>query len=264
MKHSKEVTAILLVLFLLAQLIGLFVISQYTSDGIKELPFDIERPSQADGYSYWNLLGGVFLATLLALILIRYQARVLWKIWFFLSVWFTLLIAFGSVLREGISFILSFGFAVLKIFKNNVYIHNFTELFIYGGLAAIFVPILNLWIVAGLLILISIYDYIAVRKTKHMIKLAKFQTRMKVFAGLFVPYSKNKSAILGGGDIGFPLLFTGVVFSDYGWNALFVTFGVLLALGYLLTRGEKNKYYPAMPYLTVGCFLGFGLMLLFR
>ena len=87
---------------------------------------------------------------------------------------------------------------------------------------------------------------------------------MKIFAGLFIPYSKNRSAILGGGDIGFPLLFTGVVFVENGWNALFVTFGVMLALGYLLTRGSKNKYYPAMPYLTVGCFLGYGLMLLFR
>ena len=35
-----------------------------------------------------------------------------------------------------------------------------------------------------------------------MIKLAKFQTSLKVFAGLLIPYSKNRAAILGGGDIG--------------------------------------------------------------
>ena len=50
-----------------------------------------------------------------------------------------------------------------------------------------------LFAVFVLLILISVYDFIAVFKIKHMITLAKFQTKSKVFAGLFVPYRREKA-----------------------------------------------------------------------
>jgi len=39
-------------------------------------------------------------------------------------------------------------------------LNNFTEIFIYGAMGAIFVPILNLFSVSLLLIFISIYDFI--------------------------------------------------------------------------------------------------------
>jgi len=27
----------------------------------------------------------------------------------------------------------------------------------------------------------------------------------------------------------------------------------------LLTKGEKNKFYPAMPFISAGCFVGYGI-----
>ena len=39
---------------------------------------------------------------------------------------------------------------------------------------------------------------------------------------------------------------------------VFVTFALL----YLLITGEKDKFYPAMPYLAVGCVLGYLAILL--
>ena len=77
----------------------------------------------------------------------------------------------------------------MKIFKPNFWIQNLTELFIYGGLAAIFVPFFNIWSVSILLILIALYDAYAVWKSKHMITLAKSQMEAKVFSGLLIPYS---------------------------------------------------------------------------
>ena len=41
-----------------------------------------------------------------------------------------------------------------------------------------------------LLALISVYDVIAVFKSKHMVSMANFQTESKVFAGLAVPRGK--------------------------------------------------------------------------
>ena len=93
-----------------------------------------------------------------------------------------------------------------------------------------------------------------------MVKMAEFQRENKVFAGLFVPYGK-KAAILGGGDIGFTLLFSGVILQKFGFLAALISSliiaGSLLAL-FLI--GKKNKYYPAMPFLAGGCFIALGVV----
>jgi len=104
---------------------------------------------------------------------------------------------------------------------------------------------------------------IAVWKTKHMISMAKFQAKAKIFAGFLVPYGKNKTAVLGGGDIGFPLLFSGVILKSSGFlEASLVVTAVTISLALLFFFGSKNKFYPAMPYLTAGCFFGYLLTFL--
>ncbi|GAG21233.1 unnamed protein product, partial [marine sediment metagenome] len=122
--------------------------------------------------------------------------------------------------------------------------------------------IFSMWSISILLVIIAIYDAIAVWKTKHMIKLAKFQSKLKVFAGLLIPYGKRRAAILGGGDIGFPLLFAAVALRTLGARALVIPVVVGVSLLLLLIYGDKNKFYPAMPYLGAGCFIGYGLSLL--
>ncbi|MAF50602.1 MAG: hypothetical protein CMH64_00765 [Nanoarchaeota archaeon] len=288
MKHTFKITIILVFLFLLTQLTGLGVISQYVTiesvveskevlrDGeivIEEvlvekqnwnaLPYDIERPQVEERGSYVAIIVSILIATLLALVLIKFEAKVLWKIWFFLSVWFTMSIAFNAFAIQLFAVLIALVFAFLKTFKDNVYVHNFTELFIYGGLAVIFIPILTLKTMFILLLLISLYDMYAVWKSKHMIKMAKFQTKLRLFAGLLVPYGKNKMAILGGGDLGFPLLFTGVIFKMQGWEALWIILGTTISLGLLLYFSQKNKFYPAMPFISLGCVFGYVLTLLF-
>ena len=114
--------------------------------------------------------------------------------------------------------------------------------------------------------------------------MAKFQTESKVFAGLMLPYKKGKynakaskrpgkskmrTAILGGGDIGFPLLFSGVVMKNLmltdivlvGFlKTLVITAAVSAALLFLFIKGKQDKFYPAMPYLTAGFFLGYAII----
>ncbi len=125
----------------------------------------------------------------------------------------------------------------------------------------------------------------AVWKSKHMIKLATLQTKSKVFAGLLIPYQRIKkpkgniklkkvnikTAVLGGGDIGFPLIFAGLAMQDLmiqntqtiGFlKALIIPVFTTIALGLLLTKGKKDRFYPAMPYLTAGCIAGYLILLL--
>lgn len=259
MKHTLKVTFILLALFFLAQVIGLMVTSHYLE--ITTLPLNIERPEMDETTAFFPIFILVMLATLLALALFRFKLFRIWKLWFLFSVWFTLTISFAVFFVERLAMILAAVFALLKSFRPSAIIHNFTELFIYGALAAIFVPILNLFSVSVLMIAISVYDYIAVRKTKHMVKLAKTQTETKVFAGLAIPY-KNRVAILGGGDIGFSLLFSGVVMKEFSLNwlslgAMITPLCVAGALFYLFYKGTAKKFYPAMPYITAGAFAGY-------
>jgi presenilin-like A22 family membrane protease len=121
-----------------------------------------------------------------------------------------------------------------------------------------------------------------------MIKLAKFQSKTKVFAGLLIPYDKKriisyeptsksevgekkaKVAVLGGGDIGFTLIFAGVVMKGlmlkeamlHGFlKTLIIPVFVSLALLILLLKGQQNKFYPAMPVLSLGCFIGYLVVL---
>jgi presenilin-like A22 family membrane protease len=145
-----------------------------------------------------------------------------------------------------------------------------------------------------LLLLISIYDIYAVWKSGHMIKLAKFQSESKVFAGLFLPYkaekpaqkipeiskaarqakvvlNKQRNAVLGGGDIGFPLIFAGVVMKGLVLqNPIMISFlktlvisvCAALALLLLLIKAKQDKFYPAMPFISLGCLVGYAIVLL--
>lgn len=289
MKHVFKVTLFLVALFLAAQFIGLFATSRYVDAAAsaeagriewKNLPsvggFGIERPDISPEHSFLYILAAIIIGTILILMLIRWRKISLWKLWFFAAVLLCLHVAFSAFIPANMSIIIALVLALLKVYKPNIFVHNFTELFVYSGLAVIFVPVLNLFAAFALLILISLYDMYAVWKSKHMIKMAKFQTKSGVFAGVLMPYSlkaapasgrgkgkKVKTAILGGGDIGFPLIFAGVVFKSVGfYYSLIIPVFAAIALLLLLIMGKKDKFYPAMPFIAAGCFAGYLVILL--
>ncbi|MBI2208186.1 hypothetical protein HYU50_01710 [Candidatus Woesearchaeota archaeon] len=302
MKHTLRITLLLALIFFITQVIGLAVTNKYiltreyidpeTNLVVKEivpqdLPYKIERPEVQQSTSYIWIVVAILIGTLLLLLLIKYKKFNLWKLWFFLAVFVTMAIAFSAFIPQVAAAILAFILAILKIYRPTTIMQNLTEVFVYGGLAAIFVPIINIFAAFMLLLLISIYDIIAVNKTKHMITLAKFQAKSRVFAGFMFPYERKKGriiakpakaeqkgtriAVLGGGDVGFPLLFAGVVMKDLMLNnpeiigffkTLIIPFFVTLALLYLLFKGKQDKFYPAMPYLATGCIIGYLVILL--
>ncbi|MBI2499124.1 hypothetical protein HYV88_02685 [Candidatus Woesearchaeota archaeon] len=275
MKHNLNVTLLLVSMFFVAQLIGLYVTNYYL---LKELPLGIERPEFNPQTSYIPVFAIILVATLIAVVIAMLRFVRLWKSWFFLSVIFVLSISLSAFFNQYLAVVISIIVGYFKIIKPNVYIHNISELFLYGGLSAMFVPVFNVFSISILLLLIMGYDAIAVWKTKHMVKLAKFQSESKFFAGFLIPYGRaflekkasgkknvkvpERFAILGGGDIGFTLLFSGVVFAKYGLISLIIPVMASLGLLSLLIFGNKNKFYPAMPFLGGSCFIGYGLLLL--
>jgi presenilin-like A22 family membrane protease len=317
MKHTFNVTLALILIFVIAQITGIAIINQYMdyektvetgNATYSSLPFEMERPDIEQSYSYIFILIGVFVGTLIILALIKFKQMGLWKVWYFLAVLLSLTVAFAAFISSWLALAFAIIMAVFKIWKPNIIVHNLSEIIIYGGLAAIFVPIMNMFSVVMLLIIISFYDMYAVWKSKHMIKMAKFQTESKLFAGLSIPYTRtdenekiflrkveikpekkmtsksskensktakkesSQIAILGGGDIAFPILFTGVVMKSLivdGFSrtsaflhVMIITFFVTVALALLLFSSKKGRFYPAMPFISLGCFIGYGVLIL--
>lgn len=264
MKHKLSIVLILLGLFFLVQILGLMIV--FASLPKNTFPLGIQRPELSPETSFIPVFVFLLLGTFIVLLLIRFKLFRFWKVWFLFSIFVALAISFSTVLSDISALLLAGALGLWRVFKPNVYIHNFTELFLYGALAALFVSLFTVLSAFLLLLLISVYDYIAVRKTKHMITLAKSEGKEKVFAGFLIPYKKNV-AMLGGGDIGFPLLFASVVMHQHGltpffWQTYIIPFTTGLALFILFLFGKRKRFYPAMPYLTLGALSGYGLFLL--
>jgi len=309
MKHNIKITAILLAMFLVTQLIGLYVVNFYspikvvkTETGViipvnvsaPQLPYGMETPEFQNQSDFYDIFPSIIIAFIVAIfllfILTRFKAEFILRLWFFAVVAIALGIAFTSFLPQlkyatFLALIIALPLAFIKVYRPNFYVHNFTELLIYPGIAAVFVPILNLWTIIILLILISAYDMWAVWHSGIMQKMAKYQiNQLKIFSGFFVPYVSEKLklkmqamkkkglkkikvnvAILGGGDVVFPIIASGVILKTFGWvPALFVVAGASLGLALLFFFAEKKKFYPAMPFITAGIFIGMALGYLLR
>ena len=286
MKHKLAIILVLLGMFLVTQFIGLYVVNHYSQN---ELPYGMEPPEEINPVNAFpSIIIAFIIAIALFFLLTKFKIEFILKLWFFAVIVLALGISINSFLPKEqyiplMSLIIALPFALIKVFNRNIIVHNTTELLIYPGIAAVFVPLLNIWTMIILLILISIYDAWAVWKSKIMQKMAKYQINtLKIFSGFFIPYLSKKErekikmlkqkykkselkkkkikiniAILGGGDVIFPIISAGVMLKTLGiWPAIFVILGAALGLSYLLFFSEKKKFYPAMPFITAGIFLG--------
>ncbi|PIN93774.1 hypothetical protein COU54_01945 [Candidatus Pacearchaeota archaeon CG10_big_fil_rev_8_21_14_0_10_31_24] len=303
MKHSVLITILLIAMFFIAQLIGIAVVSVYSPQTIEvtndngqienqtiyNLPYGLDPPPENNPSS--NLISIVVaLAVAITLIffLMKFNAEIFLRLWFFIVIALALGISLNAAVinipySTLIVLILAIPLAYFKIFKPNMIVHNITELLIYPGIAAIFVPLLNVFTIIILLIFISLYDMYAVWHSGFMQKMANYQIKtLKLFSGFFIPYLRNKEkvtivknksksiksksvkvnvAILGGGDVVFPIMVAGVVLRQFSLiPALIVALCATLALAGLFYISEKGKFYPAMPFISVGCFIALGII----
>lgn len=265
MKHPTQITLLLISMFLLAQLFGLLVFSRYMDSNTKlpskDTPIGQIQTSDVKETN-WEfiiiLISAILIGTGICLFLIRNQNFNMLKIWIGIALCINLMVSIGAFVNAIVAFFFASGLTLWRIKKgcHKLILHNITEIMLYGGFATLFAFVLNIWGIILLLIAISIYDIFAVWKSKHMVKMAKGLMKANIFAGLLVNY-KGKKAVLGGGDIAFPLLASVVMLRNYNWvSALFTIAGSTIALTLLLFLGRKGKFYPAMPFLSAGIFSG--------
>lgn len=300
MKHPVSITTLFIVLFIISQLVGLLVINfgvesvDFETGGVDFADTAAgERPEISGLATLAYIVFGVAIGTTILLLLAKKGNVFWWRIWFFLAVWISISITLGVLTQNLLlSWVVGFGLAYLKLWKKNVWTHNLTEILIYPGLAFFLVPLLDINTVIFLLVLISIYDAYAVWKSKHMVTMAKFTSKANIFPGFSINYDessrkvkkvkkvggkkqkkgKRTSGVLGGGDIAIPMLFIGVVFitllqAGFSRETSLTLSSIIIvtsaiSLGLLLYYSKEKKFYPAMPFLSAGCIVGYFIVLL--
>lgn len=314
MKHKISVTLVIVLIFFIAQVFGVLTFAYDAEVFVSGANVTIthpdtaigERPTQTNlSLIIWIAIG-VAIGTILVLLIAKFKQTKIWAMWYTLAIFICIATTLGVFIENKIIvFVISGILSAFKVWKKGGFLSNLIEILVYSAIAIIVSPLLNVTWAIVLLLAISVYDFIAVRLSKHMVTLAEFQKGTKLFAGIQIGYRTNnsedgqnqhkqgtktkeplkqlmdkkehnnnsKTAILGGGDIAFPLILNATYFqyvlsvtavkSISVMICLIVILFQTLSLFFLFWISKKGKYYPAMPYLTLGSIIGLLVSLIF-
>ncbi len=165
-----------------------------------------------------------------------------------------------------------------------IIIHNIAIIIAIVGVAINFGLSIDPFDAVLLLVIISVYDFLAVYTTGHIVKMLKSSISAGTVFAMIVPdrfsnliknvqevesgrdisahrFMPNAFVYLGGGDLAFPLILGIYAAMVYGaGSGFFVLLGVilgLLALNLIFMAQQEKKPMPAMPALAVFSILGF-------
>jgi len=295
MKYDIKVISLLVSIFFISQIVGLSILYKDMTVRIVEGKTEIvhsetvigPRPEFYGIQTFIWVFSAILITTGLLLLLMKF-GKIDWiKLLIFTACFITISVTLGVFIVSYLAFLIAFILAVIKVYKPNMFTHNLSEMLIYSGLALILVPLFDLTWMIALLLFISVYDIYAVFKSKHMVKMAVFQAKSKMFTGLLIPLKRVRKsiktgkkktevlteAIMGSGDVAFPLMFSGVVMErmiriggiskELAFaKTLIIPVIVSIVLLILLMKGRRGKFYPGMPFITAGCLLGYLMVLI--
>jgi len=228
--------------------------------------------------SFPQFILNFLLATLFILLILRFvkfekEKGTIFKILFILAVLLGGLLFLETWLPEHLSLIFIFVLIFWWLKKPSVLIQDLLIILGIAGTGSILGLSLNPLTVVALLIIFLIYDFIAVYKTKHMVRMAKAMLESRAILALVIPPNifgfreslekiqpGGKFLILGGGDIAFPLIFSvslipsGILHSFI--VALFSLIG-LFASFWFFTKQKERKPIPALPPIALFSIIGY-------
>ena len=201
---------------------------------------------------------------------------------------FTFLFAWGMFITLALSLpilpasLISIGGGLMWLFRPRVWLHNLLMIFTLASVGAVFGFLLSPWTAISFMLVISVYDVLAVR-FGYMLWMAKRLSESGTLPAFVIPRrisawnlnlkeegfkklfedesAEREFSILGGGDIGFPLLLVVSVFFVYGFTSSIVVaaFSLLgLISAYLIQLFFlRGKPMPALPPITFASLIGF-------
>jgi presenilin-like A22 family membrane protease len=143
------------------------------------------------------------------------------------------------------------------VFAKNIFLRNITSIIATAGAGALIGASIGADAIAIFIILLAIYDYIAVFKTKHMVALAKGIIDKNLAFTFAIP-TKEKKFELGTGDLVIPLTFAVSILAEAKKNyqteyALLFSGTIIFAsmLGLMTTIDTSSKKKTPLPALPV-------------
>lgn len=266
---TKEISplAYVVLLYVVVMSLGLYVSASliqkiyHPVDVNDRLPPAVSNPDAPE--SSIEIFLYILVMTLLMLALLKFNLNIIIKILALLALLggmtFTLYAIFGNL-----GFITALLLLIAVIWKRqNLLLFNTALILTVTGVGAFLGASLSVLPSLLLLIILSIYDLIAVFWTKHMVTLAE-KAKGKMPFMFLIPHRK-RSIGLGTGDLAIPLVFTVSVFKDYTLaKAITTSLGGLagIILLFLYIQGRKKITLPALPPLAVGLIAGFAISML--
>ncbi len=206
----QKVLPKLVLIFVLAQVIGLAVganlISEIASGEMEQPVIFSDNPD--DPVNAIFLIGGILFFTVVLLVFMTFfKGPGLFRLFEIFVVFTASIIVFATFFPEAIAFVFAVELIALRLLlPKSVFIRNIAAVISVAGVGALIGVSLGVIPVLVFLILLSVYDFIAVFKTKHMVKLAKGISGKNLAFTLAIPTEEHQFE-LGTGDLVLPLVF---------------------------------------------------------
>jgi presenilin-like A22 family membrane protease len=182
--------------------------------------------------------------------------------------------------------IIAAGAGLAWLLRPSVWLQNILMLLSLVGVGSVFGVLLHPWPVMIFLLVVGLYDYLAVR-FGYMIWMANKLTKSDSLPAFIIPKTasnwnhnlksnnsqsiiegpaaEREYSILGGGDIGFPLILMVSVYANNGFGSAMIVAGFsllgLISAFVIQSLFLKGKPMPALPPIAVSSLLGLLLVL---
>lgn len=237
--------------FIVTGVLAIFLAPFYSSAGMQAF----EDTSDVSNSLYYILMILGFTATVL--LIIKFSKSLLTPV-FYALILITFFYAFLPFLGF-LSIIPSIILLYILVKTKHWIAVNFSAVILGSAVTAIFGISLEPIPVIVLLAILALYDYIAVKKTGHMVSMADSISEMKIPV-LFIIPAKNRDAIMGVGDAVMPNI---LAVSAYIFNKCLIQSSATLIAGYtglliLMKIVERSKSpQPGLPVLNSFAIAGF-------
>ncbi|MCK4592294.1 hypothetical protein KAT63_02510 [Candidatus Parcubacteria bacterium] len=285
--------------FLLTSILSILVVNSmmtgevaYTSEPVKSVyippqpvpepdslglkPF--YKPAEIDIFQF--LLSFFIATSLMLLFLKKFKGKFLFKFLFSGAIIFGAQGLFGLFLSKLYAFLASVLLVIFRFMHPRIWTQNIIIIIGVSGIAASLGASVKPIFAIFILILLSVYDIIAVYKTRHMVKLFKGMAEKGAVLALVIPKSfslwKNKFSVikdenrsefifLGTGDIALPLFFAASAFTDGIKFSIAIILGAIIGLiaDHIIFVAQKEKRaIPALPMIAFFSIAGYIIILL--
>ncbi len=246
--------------------------------GLENIAGAVAPESTVPGIAYF--LGVIALLGLVLFLIPVSRLKLVLRLFYgFAFVWGAFVV--GAFLMPWVmAVVVAVGAGLAWLLAPRVWLHNGLLVLTLVGLSSVFGAMLSPWTVIFIMLVIAVYDYLAVR-LRFMLWMAKKLGESETLPALFIPrhlkgwkdrlkgeevkqllegQGEKRIAILGGGDIFFPLiLVASVLFTAGLMNALVMAAFTLLGLAAAYAVHLfwlRGKATPALPPIFVFSLLG--------